>query len=404
MKHLNFVIFLTFLYQIGTYASTDEKSKGAKSALAQVIDLPDNIKVKTKDEHIIPLPKSLINTFELVKTALENDQDAKEIPLPSVNRDAYDRLVTILYNAQSQALSNQKEISQHVNQLINEKNINAIYQAAEYLSINKQNYLFKALAQKYAQLIHEYFENIAKGVKPVIDTVTQAKSLVNAKYYLSEIANQYFLLYEDDIDKKLGIISKPTVQELIDHGFLTRELGKAYSNNEEWESTISGPEMTVKRLKGLLKLTKQPTWLARWAVTDLDAKNTLDKIKLLVKSESDIVPILIGAAAFGHPTVVKYILGLGINARNRIGKTALTYAILQLEQQHKLLDLKLRAVALNPNYNIDPDIRSLFEPNVENNEWIKKVSERVKRLNEVINLLKAHGVISESVETKKRYQ
>lgn len=345
MKKINYII-IALLAHIPIFSSHDIKEKLAKDAQAQIAglgepNLPDDIKVKTKDNKIIPLPKVLINVFELVKTALENDKDAKEIPLPSVTSQAYNLIVIVLYDPKGQALNNLKQITYHVNQLVNEKNINTVYHAADYLGVNKQNPLFKVLAKRYAQLIHENLEAFTKGPRPQLDLIAQAKSLVNAKYYLPEIANQYFLLYVDDIDQKLDTASKPTIQELQEHGLLQEDIIKEFPNLEKNPNATnkSGSfpldyyaidDLNMKSIKSLLKLGAKPI-LRHLNMLDIPTADFLIKAGAPLDriDHRDKGTPLMEAARIGDPKWIKYLIekGAQVNIPRADGKTALDIAL-----------------------------------------------------------------------------
>lgn len=373
MQKLTYILVILFSYT-PIYTSTDSKEKAelAKNTQDQIIEqnklqLPDNLNVKTNDNKIFVLPKALINTFDLIKTALEGDNDAKEVPLPAINSNIYNIIAKILSNPETNILNDQEQIRAQIAQLVNAQNINQVYHAADYLGISKHHLFFKLLAQKYAQLIHEYLENVTTGKKADVDLIAHAQSLVNAKYYLPQIANQYFLRYGDDVDKILGVTSKPNVQDLIDFGFLTADFVKAFpdlENNPDVAVNIEAiPGLVksysahialltplraaillndIKAVKGLLK---------RGARADLKGQNYLNDVmhapdnmsmtlaQLLITAGAPInlpdnnnrTPLM-NAAIRQKITILEYLLKLGadINQKNSDGRTALDLLMKEL--------------------------------------------------------------------------
>lgn len=336
--NMNYLLIITVFAQASLFSSTDEKSNAAKSSQAHIKS--DVLSVETNDKKIIQIPKELIPIFGLVTKAIEADSDAKQIPLPSVDSAGFNTIVNLLYDAKRHTRNNRKQIEDRVAQAINSKNINGIYRVAEYLDVSKQNDLFKALAKKYAQLIYNNIELLTKGQRPERDVIAQAKSLVNAKYYLPQIANQYFLLYEEDIDNKLGTTSKPTIQELIDYGFLTDSFVKNFTNLENDPNEIVGDstpwglaihfKLPIKSIKALLKRGTKPD-LAD--ITYYPKESQLTIARMFVKAGApidggpDSVPPLIVAIRTNNYELVKYLLSLGANVNiKRYSNSPLTEA------------------------------------------------------------------------------
>lgn len=309
MKSIKYIILVVLFAHLNTHAGADEKSKSAKNAQNQIAgldesNLPNNFKVKTSDNEILPLPKVLINKFDLIKKALENDKDEREIPLPGVSAANFIIISGILYNAQTDALNNFDQIKNRIQNLVDNHNINGIYKSADYLGIDPNDPLFAALTDRYAQIIHEYLQAQEKlgaqeknKLKP--NLIAQAQNIPNAKYYLPLIAKQYFLLFTQDIDKELGVISRPSLEELKKYRLLTDNIINQFSNLEKDPNQVNQDNRTalgeaiflddLNAVKALLKLG---------ARADLKGQNhLLDVVLHDKKNQIPIATLLINAGA-----------------------------------------------------------------------------------------------------------